>query len=233
MDTSIKPRTSRTLFAVCALLLILVCLHDNVGSMPLPARGPVRASDSNRRTPYKNIYRSLVDPFELYSNRPSVRAPVLAPRTTDNPSSAVTRNYVHMLRTNPAYISPSAGDAVDSVLARMRALLDRSHPAPTLAEQRSLLALFDDVARQATWDLQNPLHPNNIGAQHAVPIARLKSKYKEVIELLDAEGRLSKLTNHLNDADSDRFLNAFDLLNTEHTLLEIVGANHAARFPGL
>ena len=85
------------------------------------------------------------------------------------------------------------------------------HDAPTPIEQRRFLAKFEDVARQATTDIQTALHPENAAAQHAVAVEQLLNKYKTMSDWLKTNNNIDKLTNHLDESMQDRFLRAVDV----------------------
>lgn len=93
-----------------------------------------------RESGYETLYRSLLNPLELYQSEPVHTAPVGSARGNVRILAGQTEVYLGLLHNNPAYISPSAAYELNSIIRRIRAMVT-SPTAPTLAEQRKFLPL--------------------------------------------------------------------------------------------
>jgi len=224
------------------LLTLLFCMLANVSSAPLPPRrqinypaplyrnAPRPVEFSSSPTQYERLYRSIVEPLELYLDSPHEYANVYGVHGNTPINHYDIENYVHAVNNHPAYISPRSHRQLDGAVNQMVELLAR-HDAPTPIEQRRFLAKFEDVARQATTDIQTALHPENAAAQHAVAVEQLLNKYKTMSDWLKTNNNIDKLTNHLDESMQDRFLRAVDVTDAAERLLGVIKRQYAARFP--
>ncbi|GAC98263.1 flavohemoprotein [Pseudozyma hubeiensis SY62] len=192
----------------------------------------VFTSPTSPQTDYESIYRSFLSPLNLYHPNPTHYATVTSPRGHDRLSPPSTLLYLRKLSNDPSYISPRAGEPLTPIISRMHLLTSSLHPT-TAAEQRSFLALFEDVSRQARFEVQNALHPENVSAQHKAAVEMLRARYGQMIGLLKSESNVDKLTGLLDADEVARFLEVHELLVAEENLLEMVGKSYAGAFPRL
>ncbi|SPC64311.1 uncharacterized protein UHOD_20689 [Ustilago sp. UG-2017b] len=235
------------------VLLLVSVLVSVVGCLPMPppTRRP-RQSDPNQ---YENLYRSYLQPLDLYHRSPSIYAPITSAR-----SNRGTFNHIYtemLLSDHPAYIHPLTADRLNPVLLRMTDLTNRDEGRPlSLSDQRefsplfpffySLLpltvlflgfwiggfvGLFEEATREAKEELQIPLHPENIKAQHNYPLRQLLTKYKQLLGMLKNPAHLERLTGLLGVEDKIRFEEALEVLAAERELLDVAVRKFAQTFP--
>ncbi|SAM82722.1 uncharacterized protein UBRO_20689 [Ustilago bromivora] len=243
----------QSLFPFLALLLVSV-LVSVVGGVPMPP-SPRRPHQSNLYQ-YKRLYRAFLQPLNLYLRSPTIDAPIPSAhsnRGTFNPL------YTEMLLSDhPAYIHPLTADRLNPVLLRMTDLTNRGERRPpSLGDQRkfsplfpfffySLLpltvlflgfwiggfvSLFEEATMGAKEELQVPLHPKNIKAQHTYPLRQLLTKYTRLLGMLENPAHLERLTGLLGVEDWRRFEEALEVLEAENELLKVAVREYAQTFP--
>ncbi len=93
-----------------------------------------------------------------------------------------------------------------------------------------MLAHLSDLATQSRAHLLTPLHPENVAAQHRAPLKRLRTKYSQLLALLDKEGNAGRLTERLSREEQARFVEVREVLGAEKELLG-VAERWAGRWP--
>lgn len=217
----------QSLFPFLALLLVSV-LVSVVGGVPMPP-SPRRPHQSNLYQ-YKRLYRAFLQPLNLYLRSPTIDAPIPSAhsnRGTFNPL------YTEMLLSDhPAYIHPLTADRLNPVLLRMTDLTNRGERRPpSLGDQRGFVSLFEEATMGAKEELQVPLHPKNIKAQHTYPLRQLLTKYTRLLGMLENPAHLERLTGLLGVEDWRRFEEALEVLEAENELLKVAVREYAQTFP--
>ncbi|SJX63470.1 uncharacterized protein SRS1_14226 [Sporisorium reilianum f. sp. reilianum] len=224
------------------LLLALFTLFTLAHATPQPPRrvqpvppplyhsAPPASAFAVDNTPsqYEQLYRSYLEPLELYAPRPER----FAPQGSSRGRAALEPNYAayqSFVREHPAYIGPHAGHTVPALVARMTAITDAQHAA-NRAEQRAFLALFIELGQQAKVEMKNALHPENLTSQHVRPLEELQRKYKLLLDPLNSTENVERLTDQLGEEEQERFLETVNVLDAESKLLE-AAQRYATRFP--
>ena len=80
--------------------------------------------------------------------------------------------------------------------------------------------------------MQNALHPENVSSQHRSPLESLRSKYAQLLQLLERDDNSDKLTGQLSEMERQSFERSIEMLQAEHSLLQ-VAKGYASTFPHL
>lgn len=93
------------------------------------------------------------------------------------------------------------------------------------------VSLFEEATMEAKEELQIPLHPENIKAQHRYPLGQLLTKYTQLFNMLENPAHLERLTGLLEGEDKIRFEKALEVLGVEKELLDVAIQRYAQVFP--
>ena len=119
--------------AVLVFALVALLGMGGMAMPPIRMQPPdVLGGPNGRTSQYEQLYRSYLDPLQLYRDTPPQYAPLIS-RGRNRWSNL--QRYTGLVQSHSAYINPRAGDALNTVMLRAHSLTSSPTP-PTLAQQR-------------------------------------------------------------------------------------------------